>query len=965
MAEAKKIRGKLKRDIDRLVAEINDNYQSFIRELQDRGIVNERGVAVDPTNEEHRRIANEFFKQRTEEFRTQLTALGGNKKAEEALLRQILPEAYALVKTASGFLWNKPHHDVQLQGGILLNDGYVSQMATGEGKTLTAALPAYLNALTGRGAHVITPNAYLAKRDQLEMSELYEMLGLSCGLVEERINWNSKETIRRLEEMTVQVLSETIESLYPEKDKKTKEAYLYDFIKKPAVKMQAKKRARERLKQEDLERRKKAYQADITYGSASAIAFDYLYDDLATNKEGIVQREGNPNFAIIDEVDSVLFDDARTPYIISGKQSDIELATSEEEAEEEHQMVESANMAIYSIYHWDENTKSRGNESLLYTFEDEHESEEFAKGKHPDREQLEMTRAILIEPNGNQFSLTKLGEIMIFNQYYQEKVNKLLQKNKDFIINLEVDGEKIFQKGKDYLFKTELSMEPRAFAHLVMTGAIPELTSLFYEFEKKEFAQQYMQLENAITAWFLKKEDVDYQLKDPNPDHPSKKRKVTLIINGRAQDGRAYGNGLQQAIEAKEKIRHGAQCEIVETPFNDTLASIPTSSFFERYQNVGGMTGTAAVTAFDSLYGLETYEVPRNKPKAVTDHGERFYASTEDKYEAIYQEVLASHKKGQPVLLTTTSKEESQKIATYLRERFQHKVDIPVLNADVNRFEEEASIVSRAGMFGAITVSTEMAGRGTDIKLGGEVPEVSELAETFEKNQFNAILAQMQRSQTVTEETKEEIRRMLAQNSETFTQMAKEEHTSLCQQRDQMKKKISAAGGLKIIGSGHFDLERIDDQVRGRCGRQGDPGEVIFFNDGADLTRMGVPDVIVQKFERLAELEPIVEEHTTSPSAIKDPLTTWIRRMQMKNDSSTLDSIISRQEEDRAISHFRNGFRQEKESLKRSEEYLPAMEKIIEQTVGAIIENSSANPTSKKIAKAGVLSNCNPSRVNS
>ena len=313
-AEPIKTSGKRKRELDEKVALINSFYERYSRNIK----VN------NPNDVAERKYASEFLVRQTNTLRNEIKTYMNLGYTEEDALARVMPKAYATVKVASDFLWKKPHYDAQLIGGILLNEGYASEMATGEGKTLTAALPAYLNALLGKGAHVITPNGYLAKRDFEEMSELYELLGLSCGLAEERGKLSEEDITAKVIEILDAKLDKYSETARNETERQQMIfEYLRDKKNAPEV-AHARKLAQVALTKEGDLRRKNAYQADITYGSASAIAFDYLFDDIATDPKDMVHRQGNPNFVVIDEMDAVLFDDATTPdperlYVIKDK----------------------------------------------------------------------------------------------------------------------------------------------------------------------------------------------------------------------------------------------------------------------------------------------------------------------------------------------------------------------------------------------------------------------------------------------------------------------------------------------------------------------------------------------------------------------------------------------------------------------------------------------------------------------
>ncbi len=928
--EPKAISGFMKRKIDSTVSSINQYYETFLHELE----------VSDPNNIEERKKAEQFFQGYTKRLKEELESYLNRGIEEQEALERILPRAYALVKAASKFLWNKPHHDVQLIGGILLNDNFVSQMATGEGKTLTATLPAYLNALTGKGAHIITPNNYLAKRDQEEMSQLFNLLGLSCGLVEER---NKEITEAEIQKRVSKILNEEADKLLKNiKDPTEFRRKKIAFLKYEPNISTARKKAKFELKNEKLKARRKAYQADITYGSANAFAFDYLYDDIALVASRMVLREEKPHFAIIDEVDAVLFDDAVTPFTISGKASDEELAFSDEAIEMEKQKIARANQVVAAIYRINETAKKiHPRYPFVKTIHNKKEFEDLKKLSEEERLDMDMTNAIILDTNSRQYALTTLGDAMIFQQIYQEKIRKILFQNKQKILSMTENNKPLFEQKYDYIIDNQgyIDLEPRAFAYLLSSQTIPELNDLFQNYSTKDYPNIQHEIDNAIKAWFIFQENVDYKLNDKGLNT----RSISLVMNGRTAEGRVYAEGLQQAIEAKEATLK-PNYSIVPTGISNTLASIPAASFFERYEKVGGMTGTAAKTAFDILYGLDTYVVPRNKPKQVIDRGEYMYATKEEKNEDIFKEVLKSYRKGQPVLLSTTSIEESQKLEQYLQKRFQENgiaINIPVLNANVSKLAEEAKIISKAGMLGAITISTEMAGRGTDIKLGGEVPEIQDLMKQISQEKLNTMIHSMQQSGLMTKENQksyiQEAKKVIAANQNIIAKTAKRKQAELIANAKAMKQQVVEAGGLKIIGSGHFSYERVDNQVKGRCGRQGDPGEVIFFNSPEDLKNIGVPEEKIENLTFLAKQGPFKEKESDR----RTPLLDAIFDAQHLKESATLTNIVQRQEVARATASCRNEFRLDKDHLKRTGDYLTTSEKMIEDTVKSIVDCAS------------------------
>ncbi len=553
---------------------------------------------INAYEDKFKELSDEEIKAKTQEFKKRLE--------DGETLEDICYEAFAVAREASNRVLGMRHFDVQLIGGLILHRGKVSEMKTGEGKTLVAVLPAYLNALTGKGVHIVTVNDYLASRDSEWMGKVYEFLGLSTGC----ITAGMKDAVR-----------------------------------------------------------KEAYAKDVIYVTNNELGFDYLRDNMKFQPEDEVLRDFN--FAIIDEVDSILIDEARTPLIISGPVND-----------------------DTSLYHSIHNIVKKIDKKCYETDE--------------------------------QIKSVNLTE---------EGINKLeaeLQKN-----------------------------------NLINPG------SSIYDVENLSIMHHVNQ---ALKAIVMFQRDVDYIVKD---------NKVMLIdeFTGRVMEGRRFSEGLHQAIEAKEGVK--IQNE------NQTLASITFQNYFRMYPKLAGMTGSAMTEAAElkDIYGLEVIEVPTNKPVNRYDHDDEIYSTKQDKYNAIINHIKASHQKGQPILVGTTSIEMSEEISKQLKE---HKLPHNVLNA--KHHQQEAEIIAQAGRYGAITVATNMAGRGTDIMLGGN-PEML---------------------------MKKELENKKSANKEKLTQKIK-------QQVEDEKQKVIEAGGLLVIGTERHESRRIDNQLRGRSGRQGDPGETKFY----------------------------------------------------------------------------------------------------------------------------------------
>ena len=564
-------------------------------------------------------LSDEELKGKTKEFKDRLS------KGET--LDDILPEAFAVVREAGRRVLNMEHYRVQLIGGIVLHQGRISEMRTGEGKTLVSTLPAYLNALEGKGVHIVTVNDYLAKRDAEWMAQLHEFLGLKVGVV---------------------------------------------------------------LNSMDNDERREAYNSDITYVTNNELGFDYLRDNMVVYKEQLVMRD--LHYAIIDEVDSVLIDEARTPLIISGQSS------------KSTKLYETCDILARQL--------KRGEES-------------------------------------GEFS--KMGAIM---GEVIEETGDFVVNEKDKIVNLTEEGVKKVEK----FFQIENLADP----------------------ENLEIQHNIIL---ALRAHNLMFRDQDYVVKDDQ----------VLIVDeftGRIMPGRRYSDGLHQAIEAKEKVKVKRESK--------TLATITFQNFFNKYKKKAGMTGTALTEEkeFREIYGMDVIEIPTNRPVQRIDLQDAVYKTKKEKFKAVVDEIVEANKKGQPVLVGTITIETSELLSKMLsKQGVQHKV----LNAKFH--EKEAEIVAEAGVHGAVTIATNMAGRGTDIKLDEE---------------------------------------------------------------------SRAAGGLKIIGTERHESRRIDNQLRGRAGRQGDPGESRFFISlEDDLMRLFGSEKLMDMFTTLGVPENEQIEHKMLTSAIE------------------------------------------------------------------------------------------------
>ncbi len=617
-----------------------------------------------PTVDKIEAMADEYSKKSDDELRAMTPALKARLDAGETL-DDILPEAFATVREACTRVLDKTPFRVQLMGGIILHQGRIAEMKTGEGKTIVATLPAYLNALAGKGVHIVTVNEYLARLGAEEMGRVYNFLGLTTGLICHGLNQSEK---------------------------------------------------------------KAAYAADITYGTNNEYGFDYLRDNMVLYKEQKMQR--GHSFAIVDEVDSILIDEARTPLIISGEgQKSTELYDKTE---------------------------------ILVSRLKQHRIKELDAKKETD----DVDADYIVDEKAKTTVLTASGVAKV-EEYF----------------------------GIENLSDAENSL----ISHHV---------------------------HQAIRAHGIMHRDVDYVVKDGE----------VLIVDsftGRIMPGRRYSDGLHQAIEAKEHVK-------VEKE-NKTLATITFQNFFRLYDKLSGMTGTALTEEmeFREIYNLDCVEIPTNKPMIRQDHNDVVYKSVAAKYDAIVRQVIACHEKGQPVLVGTVSIDKSEDISRLLR---REGIEHTVLNAKNN--EKEAEIVACAGKLGTVTISTNMAGRGTDIMLGGN-PEFMAKQE-MRKNGYEEDIIGLAVGSSVN--VSEEVLAARAVYKELFKKYK--------EQIAPEAKKVCDAGGLFIIGTERHESRRIDNQLRGRSGRQGDPGESRFYLSlqddlmrlfgservAAAVSRLGLPD---------------------------------------------------------------------------------------------------------------------------
>lgn len=646
-------------------------------------------------DEETLKSTTSLFKQRLENGET---------------LDQIMPEAFAVVREAARRVLGMYHYPVQILGGIVLHQGRIAEMKTGEGKTLVATLPVYLNALSGKGVHVVTVNDYLASRDSEWMGKVYRYLGLSVGLIVHGLN---------------------------------------------------------------NEQRRKAYSADITYGTNNEFGFDYLRDNMVTYQQNRVQRP--LNFAIVDEVDSILIDEARTPLIISGM------------GEESSDLYEKADKLVKRF------------KAFVMTETDD----------KVDQEELTDDADYIVDEKAKTAVLTKRG----------------------------------VKKAEEYFNIENLS--------------------------DQENYQINHHINNALKAHGTMHCDSDYVVKDGE---------VIIVddFTGRLMMGRRYSNGLHQAIEAKENVK-------VERE-NKTLATITFQNYFRMYNKLSGMTGTALTeeNEFRAIYSLDVICIPTNKPMIREDMPDAVFKTQNGKYMALLREVEEANKRGQPLLIGTVSVERSELISALFR---KHGIAHNVLNA--KQHEREAEIVAQAGRYGSVTIATNMAGRGTDILLGGNPEFLSK-----QEMRKQGIQEDLIEASTTLNETED----VLIIDARKMYRELYEKHKAETQKE---RERVIEAGGLYIIGTERHESRRIDNQLRGRSGRQGDPGRSRFYLSlEDDLMRLFGGDRMTKVFAALGVDEDVEIQHKMLSNAIE----TAQKRVEGRNFSIRkhvleYDDVMNKQRE--------------------------------------------------------------------
>ena len=687
-------------------------------------------------------LSDEELRAKTEEFKQRYQS------GED--LDALLPEAFAAVREAAWRVLGMKPFRVQLIGGIVLHQGRIAEMKTGEGKTLVAVLPAYLNALTGEGVHIVTVNDYLARRDSEWMGKVHRFMGLSVGLIVHGLNNDERQA---------------------------------------------------------------AYNADITYGTNNEMGFDYLRDNMAIYKENMVQR--GHAFAIVDEVDSILIDEARTPLIISGQ------------GDESTDLYRQADDFVSRL------------KVKVYASTDSKEEED-------------------------------------------ENIDA------DYIVDEKARTATLTARGVE---KAERAFNLENYADI-------ENSTLTHH------------INQALRAHGIMKRDIDYVVKDGE----------ILIVDeftGRIMLGRRYSEGLHQAIEAKEHV--DVQRE------NKTLATITFQNYFRLYEKLSGMTGTAVTEAeeFAAIYQLDIVEIPTNKPIARIDHPDVVFKNDVGKNKAIIEQIIQCHEKGQPVLVGTISIEKSEYLSGLLKKRgIKHNV----LNA--KHHEKEAEIVAQAGKFGAVTIATNMAGRGTDIMLGGN-------AEYLAKNDLrkagftDEVIAE---ATGYAETTDEEILKARAMFRERM-----DAHKVVCSEEAE---KVRAAGGLFICGTERHESRRIDNQLRGRSGRQGDPGESRFFIAMTDdVMRLFGSERMMNMMETLGVDEDTPLDHKMLSNAIEQAQkTVESRNFQTRKSVLEYDDVMNTQ---------RNIIYDERRKVLDGEDIRESIDKMISEFISSTVNDALAGGTAE------------------
>ena len=657
------------------------------------------------------KLSNDELKAKTAEFKERLS--------QGAMLEDLLPEAFATVREVGKRVLNMRHFDVQLIGGAVLHQGKIAEMKTGEGKTLVATLPVYLNSLEGKGVHVVTVNDYLARRDSEWMGKIYKFLGLSVGVIQHDL---------------------------------------------------------------DDDERREAYHCDVTYGTNNEFGFDYLRDNMKFDVKDCVQR--GHHFAIVDEVDSILIDEARTPLIISGP-------------------VESSQQKNYIAMRPFAERLREAQSRFINQCLREATTKIESNGDYPD----EALEKLLLVKRGDPKNRQYL-DLLVKHRDVKKKIDQLegvLMSNKqlsDFdnelycYIDEKSHNVEITEKGREFLAGGKIE-----------EFIIPDPEDPNYSEDRYiEVTERIHTIQQLVKAYWLFEKDVHYVIND---------NKVVIVdeFTGRLMPGRRWSDGLHEAVEAKERVKIERE--------NQTLATITFQNYFRMYKKLAGMTGTADTEAveFNKIYNLEVVVAPPNKPMVRIDFPDIVYRTEREKFNAVVEEIKELHTKGQPVLVGTISIEKSERLSAMLKKAGIKHV---VLNAKYH--EKEAEIVAQAGRKGSVTIATNMAGRGTDILLGGN-------AEFLAKEQL----------------------RKKGMDPTTATQEQWEESLNKIQtQVQQEHEEVIRLGGLHILGTERHESRRIDNQLRGRSGRQGDPGTSRFYLSlEDDLMRIFASEKVSNIMQRL------------------------------------------------------------------------------------------------------------------
>ncbi|MBN1353204.1 MAG: preprotein translocase subunit SecA [Candidatus Omnitrophica bacterium] len=730
---------RLKPVVDRINAlepEISKLSAEELRKKTDvfRSRIKEEEAGMRPEIEDlQRRIQEASFPQEKDKLRLKLKIL------KNKIFDKVLPEAFAVVRETAKRTIGMRHFDVQLIGGMVIHEGKIAEMATGEGKTLVATLPAYLNALTAEGVHIVTVNDYLAKRDREWMGPVYESLGLSVGVIQHDMS---------------------------------------------------------------PEARKKAYMCDITYGTNNEFGFDYLRDNMVIYPDDLVQR--GFNFAVVDEVDSILIDESRTPLIISGPTDSVNTSYVEMRpvvdyiSKLQRRLIRDMLSKLSGIAENKEQAEEA--KKLLYLIH---------KGSPKEKDFLDL----ILKNTYIKMIFDKA--VSLYESKLMESERVTLLENLFFIFDEKTREVTFTSKGEDVMrqqFNVEFMIEDLETKLSDLAGA-ESMTDEEKILKETEITSQYVKqqryvdsIKQLLKAYVLFQKDVDYVINE---------NKIVIVdeFTGRMMPGRRFSDGIHEAIEAKEGVEVQRESQ--------TLATITLQNFFKMYGKLAGMTGTAATEAdeFEKIYNLQTIVIPTNRPLNRTNSPDVIYKTEKEKFNAICTDIKSLYDKGRPVLVGTVSIEKSEILSKMLK---RHNVPHYVLNAKYH--EMEAHIVAQAGRFKTVTIATNMAGRGTDILLGGNADYLAEDA----VNKLSI-------------ESGEEREQAKANYLQEYRLKTDQEH-----------KNVVELGGLHVIGTERHESRRIDNQLRGRSGRQGDPGSSRFYLSLEDnLMRIFGSDRIKMVMERL------------------------------------------------------------------------------------------------------------------